>query len=113
MFTAWEESRAAGKKTRTADLNKALVRQQRMNRAVRVGNAPRLLVDIMMGLYKSDLADQILVVGPCSLYAYEAECGVRILVGPQPPARNRLTLITDDVSIVASVLEIAKKADSQ
>ncbi|OHB32986.1 MAG: hypothetical protein A2X79_00715 [Desulfuromonadaceae bacterium GWB2_53_15] len=44
VFTAWEHSRAAGNKTRTVDLNKALVRQQRMNWAVRVGNAPRLLV---------------------------------------------------------------------
>lgn len=85
VFTALEQSRAAGKKERTASLNKELLRHQRMNWALRVGDAPRLLVEILMRLYKSALADRLIVVGPCSLYAYEAECGVRILVNPHPP----------------------------
>lgn len=111
VFTAWEESRAVGKKQRTADLGKAMALQQRMNWAVRVGNAPRLLVDILMRLYKSGLAEWLTTIGPCSLYAYEMASGSRLCVAPQPAERKRLTLVTGDEDIVATALEIAKRAD--
>lgn len=111
VFMAWEKSRAAGNKQRTADLGKAMALQQRMNWAVRVGNVPQLLVDILMRLYKSGLAERLTTIGPCSLYAYEMASGSRLCVAPLPFERKRLPLVAEDEGIVATALAIVRKAD--
>jgi hypothetical protein len=63
---------------RLQSLTKALERQQRMNRALRVGRAPQVLVDVLGKLAQRDLTDHFVVVGTHALYAYEALAGVRI-----------------------------------
>lgn len=62
---------------RLADLDAELTRQQRMNRALFVGRAPQLLVDILAQLARSGLSEHFTVVGTHALYAYEAAAGVR------------------------------------
>jgi len=49
-----------------------------MNRALYVGRAPQILVDILNGLGKWGVAEHFTVVGTHALYAYEATAGVRI-----------------------------------
>lgn len=64
--------------SRVVDLRAAMERHQRMNRALHVGRAPKLLVDILSRLFKSGLSDFFTVIGTHALYAYEAAAGVRV-----------------------------------
>lgn len=70
--------RKSAAEARLAGLNDAIKRQQRMNRALFVGRAPRLLVEILAGLARWGIAEHFLIVGTHALYAYEAQAGVRI-----------------------------------
>lgn len=63
-----------------ARLNKleiTVAEHERMNRALRVGRAPRMLTRILNGLETWGLAEYFRVIGTHALYAYEAEAGVR------------------------------------
>ena len=70
--------RKADAEGRVSDLQAQLVRQQRMNRALHVGRAPQLLVDILAEVARSGVAEHFTVIGTHALYAYEAAAGVRI-----------------------------------
>lgn len=61
---------------RLAGLNAALVDQQRLNRALRVGRVDAIVVGILGRLAASTLAEHFRVVGTHALYAYEAAAGV-------------------------------------
>jgi len=62
---------------RVALLAAELSRHQRMNRALFVGRAPQILVDILNALSRADLSEHFTVIGTHALYAYEAAAGVR------------------------------------
>lgn len=62
---------------RVAMLAAELSRHQRMNRALFVGRAPQILVDILNTLSRAGLAEHFTVIGTHALYAYEAAAGVR------------------------------------
>jgi len=105
---------------RVADLNRELSRHQRMNRALRVGRAPNLLVEILDKLYKSGLSEYFTVIGTHSLYAYEAEAGVMIR---EPDAlatrdvdllwdiRRRLSFVAQMQILDTSFMELLRKVD--
>jgi len=61
---------------RLAGLGAALIDQQRMNRALRVGRVDPVVVAILGKLATSSLAEHFRVVGTHALYAYEAAAGV-------------------------------------
>lgn len=61
---------------RLAGLGAALIDQQRMNRALRVGRVDPVVVAILGKLAASALAEHFRVVGTHALYAYEAAAGV-------------------------------------
>lgn len=63
---------------RLAGLKAALVQQQRMNRALRVGRVDPLVVALLNRLAGTHLSDHFRVVGTHALYAYEATAGVRL-----------------------------------
>jgi hypothetical protein len=50
---------------------------RRMNKALRVGRTPDLLVDVLNVLARAGVAEHFLVVGTNALYAYETAAGVR------------------------------------
>ena len=54
---------------------------KRLNRALFVGRAPQMLVDILSALEHAGIAEHFTVVGTHALYAYEAAAGVRIESG--------------------------------
>lgn len=62
---------------RVALLAAELSRHQRMNRALFVGRAPQILVDILNALSRAGLSEHFTVIGTHALYAYEAAAGVR------------------------------------
>jgi hypothetical protein len=63
--------------TRLKDLREQAEVAKRMNRALRVGRTPDLLVDVLNTLAKARVSQHFLVVGTNALYAYETAAGVR------------------------------------
>lgn len=105
---------------RFSDLKETLERQQRMNRALFVGRAPRMLVDILNRLYKEGLSEFFTVVGTHALYAYEARAGV--LFGETEAmatqdidflldVRKRISFVTKMRRAATSMLKLIQKVD--
>jgi hypothetical protein len=63
---------------RLKDLREQMVTMQRLNRALRVGRTPDILIDVLNTLAKARLAEHFLLVGTNALYAYETAAGVRL-----------------------------------
>ena len=63
---------------RVSGLQAALVQQQRLNRALRVGRVDPLVVALLARLASTRLSEHFRVVGTHALYAYEAAAGVRL-----------------------------------
>ena len=63
--------------SRLATLKEAVSRHERLNRALRVGRCPTLLVAILQRFEQYGLSPHLLTVGTHALYAYEAAAGVR------------------------------------
>jgi hypothetical protein len=80
------------RKTRSAKRVKNLVAQlgvhKRMNRALFVGRAPQMLVDILAMIDRAGIEEHFTVVGTHALYAYEAAAGVRIEPGDALATRD-------------------------
>lgn len=71
-------SRKQANGSRLASLRTALDEAERLNRAMRVGRVPNVIVALLRRLQEEGLAEHFLVVGPQAVYAYEAAAGVRI-----------------------------------
>ena len=105
---------------RLADLTQVIERHQRMNRALFVGRAPRILVDILNKLYNEGLSEYFTVVGTHALYAYEAAAGVGF--GEEAAlatkdidllldTRKRLSFVTQMATVGTSMLKLIQKVD--
>jgi hypothetical protein len=66
---------------RLAALKAAVGEAERLNKALRVGHAPKLLVSILNVLEHNGLSAHFTVIGTHALYAYEAVAGVRFASG--------------------------------
>ncbi|MDD5030421.1 MAG: GSU2403 family nucleotidyltransferase fold protein [Rhodoferax sp.] len=73
-FTA----RKASLQARHKQLQQTLAQQVRVNRALRVGRVPNVVVNMLNALAAAGLQDHFLTVGTHALYAYESACGVRV-----------------------------------
>lgn len=113
-------TRKAEAERRLSDLATELSRQQRMNRALFVGRAPRLLVDILARLAASGLAKHFTVVGTHALYAYEAAAGVRFgevaALATRDidlfwDTRRRLSFVAHMDTLGSSMLGLLRKVD--
>lgn len=91
IFNSFTAKKAMAE-TRLSGLQAELVRHRRMNRALFVGRAPQLLVDILAQLARAELSEHFTVVGTHALYAYEAAACVRF----EPAA----ALATRDVDLL-------------
>jgi len=104
---------------RLADLTSALERHKRMNRALYVGRAPAILVEILNRLDKAGLSEHFTVVGTHALYAYEATAGVRFRESALATrdvdllwdVRKRLTFISQMERLDTSMLNLIRKVD--
>ncbi len=112
--------RKAPLEARVADLAAELVRQQRMNRALFVGRAPQILVDILNALSRAGLAEHFTVVGTHALYAYEAAAGVRFSPADALATRDvdllwdtrrRVSFLTQMKLLGSSMIGVLKKVD--
>lgn len=90
-------------------LQHSLERHRRMNKALRVGRTPDILVDILNGLQRAGLDDKLIVVGTNSLYAYETAASARIEAGQL--ATRDFDLLWDNRSKLALAIQEGPLAD--
>ncbi|MDN7993673.1 GSU2403 family nucleotidyltransferase fold protein [Burkholderia orbicola] len=106
-------------KARLADLQAAVIEAERVNRALRVGRAPAIVVDILRAIERVGLSSYFTVVGTHALYAYEAAAGVRLAQGALATedvdllwdAKKHLRLLTDTECPDVSMLSILRRVD--
>jgi hypothetical protein len=104
---------------RLSALRSALKEAERLNKALKVGRAPALLIDILQALEDSGLAEHFTVVGTHALYAYEMAAGVRIEQAALATldvdllwdARKKVQFISDMAKLDDSVLSVLQRAD--
>lgn len=113
--------RKAQAEARADQLAAELIRHQRMNRALFVGRAPQILVDILNTLSRAGLAAHFTVIGTHALYAYEAAAGVRFgaadALATQDvdllwDTRKRVSFATQMKLLGSSLVGLLKKVDA-
>lgn len=113
------QQRKATLEPRLQSLEAQLVTAQRLNRAVRAGRVPNIVIDILNALDKAGLAQHFTVVGTHALYAYEAAAGVRIAqqalatqdVDLLWDARKRVRFMADMAHLGKPVLKVLQEVD--
>jgi hypothetical protein len=104
---------------RLDSLTVATKTHQRMNKALRVGRVPSIVIKTINALYEAGLQDHFLTIGTHSLYAYEAACGVRFLPGALATqdldllfdSRKRISFISKMKRLDSSFIGALRKAD--
>ena len=113
-------SRKQALESRLTSLRDALTEAERMNKALKAGRTPNLVVDVLQVLEDAGLAEHFTVVGTHALYAYETAASVRIVQGALATqdvdllwdARKRVQFMTDLGHLDASMLSVLKRADA-
>jgi len=104
---------------RLKGLGEAVREAERMNKALRVGRAPGIVVAILQALEKAGLDEHFIVVGTHALYAYETAAGVRIAASALATkdvdllwdARKQVQFFSDMKRIDGSMLGLLRKVD--
>ena len=112
-------ARKASVEQRLTSLRAAVAQHQRNNRALRLGRAPRLLIDTLNRLEQAGLAAHFVVVGTHALYAYESACGVRVQddatatqdIDLLLDTRKYLSFVTTMDKLDTSLLSVFQKVD--
>jgi hypothetical protein len=105
---------------RLTRLKAAMTQHQRSNRALRLGRAPRVLIDTLHRLEQAGLGAHFCVVGTHALYAYESACGVRVQddatatqdIDLLLDTRKYLSFVTTMDRLDTSLLSVFKKVDN-
>jgi hypothetical protein len=106
--------------SRLKALQVSLNDMQRMNKALRVGRVPTVVVDVLEALAAEGLSQHFTVVGTHALYAYETAAQVRITsealatrdIDLLWDARKRLQFIADMERLDTSLIRLLQKADA-
>ena len=104
---------------RLKSLRAALTDAERLNKALKAGRTPALVVALLQTLEAAGLGQHFTVVGTHALYAYETAAGVRIVQGALATqdvdllwdARKRVQFMADMGRIDASMLAVLRRAD--
>lgn len=115
-FTEGKKSTEA----RLRSLRESLRESERLNKALRVGRVPNLVVDVLNELELAGLGEHFTVVGTHALYAYEAAASLRIEAGalatqdvdPLRDARKRVQFAGTMAGLDSSLLKLLQRADS-
>lgn len=119
IFQQFTAQKAAAE-ARLGALTNALLEAQRLNKALKVGRVPSLVVDILQRIHEAGLAPHFTVVGTHALYAYETAAGVRIMPGALATqdvdllwdARKRVKFVAEMSALDASIIQVLQRADS-
>jgi hypothetical protein len=105
---------------RLKSLRLALTDAERLNKALKAGRTPSIVVSLLQTLEDAGLGQHFTVVGTHALYAYETAAGVRIVQGALATqdvdllwdARKRVRFITDLGRLDSSMLGVLQRADA-
>lgn len=105
--------------SRLKTLREALREAERLNKAVKAGRVPNVVVALLQTLDQAGLGQHFTVVGTHALYAYEAAAGVRIVQAALATqdvdllwdARRRVQFVTDLQRIDSSMLRVLQRVD--
>ena len=105
--------------SRLRSLRDALNEAERLNKAVKAGRVPSVVVALLQTLDEAGLGQHFAVVGTHALYAFEAAAGVRIVQGALATqdvdllwdARRRVQFVTDLERIDTSMLRVLQRVD--
>jgi len=97
----------------------ALTDAERMNKALKAGRTPALVIALLQTLEDAGIGVHFTVVGTHALYAYETAAGVRIVQGALATqdvdllwdARARVQFMADMDKVDASMLEVLQRVD--
>lgn len=100
-------------------LKAQLATQQRLNRALRVGRVPNVVVGVLNALESMGVQEHFLVVGTHALYAYETAAGVRISAEAMATrdvdllfnTRKRIAFVTAMKLLDSSLIGVLRKVD--
>lgn len=106
--------------SRLKSLQITLTEAERMNKAVKAGRTPNLVVTVLNTLDEAGLSQHFTVVGTQALYAYESAASVRVMPGALATqdvdllwdARRRVQFMTDLEHLDSSMLRVLQRADS-
>jgi hypothetical protein len=112
-------TRKAEVEARLKSLRHALTEAERMNKALKAGRVPAIVVSVLQALENAGLGQHFLVVGTHALYAYETAAGVRIMPGALATqdidllwdARKRVQFLTDLGKLDSSMLGVLQRVD--
>lgn len=112
-------SRKRTVESRLASLREALTEAERMNKALKAGRTPNLVVTLLQVLDEAGLSEHFTVVGMHALYAYETAASVRLIPGALATqdvdllwdARRRVQFMTDLQRLDAAMLNVLQRAD--
>lgn len=112
-------ARRAASRARQMQLRETVQRHARVNRALRVGRVPTIVVDTLNALVKAGLQTHFLTVGTHALYAYETACGLRVQTEATATqdmdllldTRKYLSFVTNMRRLDTSLLSIFQKVD--
>lgn len=101
-------------------LKDSILRQQRLNRALRVGRTPNIIIEILSKLNEAGMTEHFTVIGTNALYAYETVASVRIDESNLATRdfdllwdnRKTLSLVINEQSLANGMLGFLKKIDS-
>ncbi len=104
---------------RQKQLKATVAQHQRLNKALRVGRVPNVVVDVLNALAQARLQEHFVTVGTHALYAYESACGVRVQTEATATqdidllldTRKLLTFSTTMLRLDTSLLGIFQKVD--
>lgn len=104
---------------RLKSLRQALREAERLNKALKVGRVPAIVVALLQALHDAGLAEHFRVVGTHALYAYETAAGVRITPGALATqdvdllwdARTRVRFLADMARLDTSMIDVLRRAD--
>ncbi|QTN28979.1 hypothetical protein HZ993_03800 [Rhodoferax sp. AJA081-3] len=100
-------------------LKAQLATQQRLNRALRVGRVPNVVVGVINALDNIGVQDHFMVVGTHALFAYETAAGVRITEEAMATrdvdilfdTRKRISFFTAMKKLDSSLIGVLRKVD--
>jgi hypothetical protein len=100
-------------------LRAQLATQQRLNRALRVGRVPNVVVGVLNALESMGVQEHFMVVGTHALYAYETAAGVRINEAAMATrdvdmlfdTRKRIAFFTAMRKLDSSLIGVLRKVD--
>jgi hypothetical protein len=110
--------RKAAAEARMSAMKKTLDEQRRLNRALRIGRTPAVVVRALAALDEAALADQFLTIGTHAMHAYETAAGVRVEQGAMATMdldllfdMNKLSTYSRRVRSAQSLIQVFRRAD--